>query len=156
MFTPDEAKEIRAGFWKAFEKYCRKHPLLKNQRNPFILNKTGINHIDLKFDVERHRVIVAIEVNHKSSDRRLDVYEYVEAFKVILEEGFEEQLQWDFAYVRENQQEVGRAYVQLVGHDYMNQKQWETIHHFMAENMIRLQQNFLEIRDTLKHQIALI
>lgn len=155
MFTPDEAKELRAGFWKAFEKYSRKLPEIKNPRNPYLLNKTGINHIDLKFDVERNSIKVAIEVNHKNSDRRLDVYEYLEAFKVILEEGFEK-LEWDFAYMRENQQEVCRAYVQLDGYDYMNPNHWETIHCFMAENMIRLQENFLEIRDTLKHQIALI
>lgn len=152
MYSKEEAKNLKLEFWNSFHKYCRQHKQLKHKRTPFILHKTGINHIELKFDVDRSHVRVVLEINHKNQDRRLDVYEYVEAFKIMLTEGLQNVI-WNFAFIRENGQEVGRAYVETTEYDFYNKEHWNCIYDYMCINMILLESNFLEIRDTLKDQL---
>lgn len=152
MFSKEQAKELKLEFWKKFGEYCRVHPELADRKKIFILHDTGINHVDLKFDVDRSYVRVVLEVNHKNQDRRLDVYEYVEAFKGILQEDLEN-LNWDFAFIRDNGQEVGRAWVELLNMDFHKKENWAAIFGFMADNMYILERNFLEIKETLKEQL---
>ncbi|MFB6318191.1 DUF4268 domain-containing protein [Saccharicrinis sp. FJH54] len=152
MFSKEEEKAIKLEFWQEFNTYCRNHPDLRKRKVPFVLHNTGINHVDLKFDVARDWIRVAVEVNHRNQDRRLDVYEYVEAFKVILEQDLDNVI-WNFAFIRENGQEVGRAYVERRDVDFLNPADWPEIFKFMADKMIILQRNFFEIRDTLKQQL---
>ena len=152
MFTKEQEKELKLEFWKKFGDYCNVHPQLKYRKKAFILHNTGISHVDLKFDVDRKYIRVAIEVNHKNENRRLDVYEYVEAFKGILQEDLEN-LQWNFAFIRENGQEVCRAYVELLHVDYYTRNNWDAIFGFMADNMYVLERNFLEIKESLKEQL---
>jgi hypothetical protein len=152
MYSKEEEKEIKLEFWQKFNAYCKDHPKLRKRRVPFILHHTGINHVDLKFDVGREWVRVVIEVNHRNEGRRLDVYEYVEAFKIILEQDLQNVI-WNFSFIRENGQEVGRGYVEKTGVDFLNPVDWPEIYKFMVDNMIILQRNFFEIRDTLKQQL---
>lgn len=152
MYSKKEEKEIKLAFWQKFNDYCKTHPNLRGQKKPFVLHNTGISHVDLKFDVASEWIRVALEVNHRNENRRLDVYEYVEAFKVILEQDLENVI-WTFSFIRENGQEVCRAYVELLDVDFYNDRNWPVIFKFMAGKMVILQRNFFEIKDTLKRQL---
>lgn len=72
------------------------------------------------------------------------MYERIETYKAVLEEGFEEGLIWDFVVVRETGQEVCRIYTLLEGVDIHRKSDWPKMHF--------LQNNFLEIRDLIKDE----
>lgn len=123
---------------------------MKGRRKMWILHKTKVPHVQLKFDTGRDGVQVILELLHRSETERLEMYELIERCKGILEEGFENGLIWDFAYVRDNGQEVCRIYCEQKGLDLHRQADWEEMYTFMAENMYRLETNFLEIRELIK------
>jgi len=115
-----------------------------------MLHKTKVPHVQLKFEPGRDGVQVILELLHRSENERLELYELIERCKVILEEGFDDGLIWDFAYVRDNGQEVCRIYTEQKGLDLHRQADCEELYTFMAKSMYQLEKNFLEIRELIK------
>ena len=156
MFTNEERKAFMQHFWSKFDEYGDTVPDIAWRKKKWILHDTKISHIDLKFDICSDSAIVAMEINHKSENRRLGVYELVERYRAMLEQGFKEKLTWDFCYMNTNNQEVCRIYVEKHGVDINKYSDWQTIYTFLAENMLQLQDNFLEIQDALKEDVNLL
>lgn len=150
MYSPEEAKNIRKEFWILFDQRCELVPELKRRKKKWLLYDTKIKGIDLKFEAGRNEVSVILEVNHRNENKRLEIYETLEKYKVILEDGFQEGLIWDYCFVRESGAEVCRIYVSKEGLDIHRQNQWPDIYNFFIENMLILENNFLGIRDVLK------
>lgn len=150
MYSKEETKQLAVNFWAGFSLYCNKLPYLNGKRKKWMLHQTGVNHVHFKFDPGRDGVQVILEILHRSEEQRLEVFEKLEQCKNIIEEGFENGLIWDFAFVRDNGQEVCRIYTELNGVDFHQIKYWETMFKFMAENMFRLENNFSEVRELIK------
>ncbi len=150
MYSPDEAKKIRKEFWTLFDQRCELVPELKRRKKKWLLYDTKIKGIDLKFEAGRNEASVIFEINHSNENKRLEIYETLEKYKVILEDGFQEGLIWDYCFVRESGAEVCRIYVSMEGLDIHRQNQWPDIYNFFIENMLVLENNFLGIRDILK------
>jgi hypothetical protein len=153
MYTKEEKKELISRFWTEFDNYCSLLPELTGKKKKWMLHRTKISHVTLKFQVGREYADVILEINHKNEERRLNVYELIEKYRPLLEDGFPDGLIWDFAYERDNGQEVCRIYERKQGVDLHRQKQWNEIFAFFSENMLRLQTNFLDFRDILKEEI---
>ena len=153
MFTKEERKAHVQRFWSQFDDYCDTIPELAWRKKKWILHDTKISHIDLKFDIDSDLAMVALEINHKSEDRRLRVYELVERYRILLEEGFSEGLTWNYYYINANKQEVCRIYVEKRGVDLYKVSDWPVIYQFLAENMLQLQDNFVEIQEVLKEEV---
>ena len=100
--------------------------------------------------------MVILEINHRLESKRLRVFELIERYRIMLEEGFAEGLTWDYCYLNTNQQEVCRIYIEHRGVDHQKTSDWQTIHAFFAENMLQLQDNFLEIQEALKEEVNLL
>lgn len=149
MFSKEEKKQLIINFWNGFSMYCSRMPFLPKDEKNWLLHRTKVPNVHLKFDLLRNKVLVALEILHRDEAKRLDQFEKIEKYKIILEEGFENGLTWDYAYFRDSGQEVCRIYAYVEGLDYHKQSQWEDIYTFMAENMFRLQTNFIEIRDLI-------
>jgi len=156
MYTKEERRELVQSFWSQFDEYCDTIPDLAWRKKKWILHDTKISHIDLKFDVDSDLAMVALEINHKSEDRRLRVYELVERYRVLLEEGFSDGLIWNYCYLNANMQEVCRVYVVKHGVDLYQISDWPVIYQFLAENMLQLQDNFVEIQDVLKEEVNIL
>lgn len=153
MYTREEAKQLRKQFWIQFGKRCEIIPQLMHRKKKWILYNTKIGGLDLKFDIDRFEAWVMIEVNAKNEDRRLRIFELLESYKVILEDGFENGLEWELCYTRDSGEEVARVFVKTTDYDIHRQNQWPDIFNFFIDNMLQLEQNFLEIRDLLQEQL---
>ena len=153
MFTKEEKKALMQKFWSQFDDYCDTIPDLAWRKKKWILYDTKISHIDLKFDLSREFAMVALEINHSAENRRLRVYELTEKYRIILDEGFINGLTWDFCYLNENNQEVCRIYTEKRGVDFHKISDWPAIFHFLAENMLQLQDNFIEIQEVLLEEV---
>jgi len=151
MFSKEEAKELRQLFWHKLENRTRRIPGQKGKKIKWIFDETSIKGLDLRFDINRERAIVAMEVNHRSEERRLQLYEKLEACKSIIESEFENPLKWDYVYTKTEGKEVCRVYDELIPADLYQQDQWPVVMKFMIDRMIRMEKAFLEIKDFLLH-----
>ncbi|MGQ7869107.1 DUF4268 domain-containing protein [Sunxiuqinia sp. sy24] len=153
MYTQEEAKQLRKQFWILFGKRCKLVPELQDGNKKWVLYDTKITGLDLKFEVDRQSAKVIIEVNHRNEKKRLEIFEKLQKYKPILENGFEDGLEWDFLYVRESGEEVCRVFVEQKGFDIHRQNQWPDIYNFLIDNMLWLESNFMDIRDVLKEEL---
>ena len=154
MYSKDEIKELRLVFWQNFKSYCQTHPVLNYQKKRWILNETQIRGVALRFDLERKSAKVIIELQNKKEDRRLQIFEILERYKVVMEEGFENGLVWEFYHQREdNGQEVCRIYTHLENVDWHNQNLWPEIYDFFIINMLQMEENYLMVKEMVKEEL---
>lgn len=153
MYSKDEAKLLRKEFWIVFARRCEIVPDLRHKKKKWVLYDTGLSGIDLKFDVTRSEALVMIEINSRLENRRLEIFETLQKYQKFLEEGFAEPLEWDICFVRESGQEVCRIYTSLPNVDFHRQNQWPDIFNFMIDNMLKLENNLMEIKDVLEAEL---
>ena len=153
MYSKDEAKLLRKEFWIVFARRCELVPDLKYKKKKWVLYDTGISGIDLKFDVTRNEALVMIEINSRQEDRRLEIFETMQKYRLLIEEGFSESLVWDYCCERESGQQVCRIYKSLPGVDFHRKNQWPDIFNFFIDNMLILENNLMEIKDALEAEL---
>jgi len=153
MYSKDEAKLLRKEFWIVFARRCEIVPELRHKKKKWILYDTGLSGIDLKFEVTRNEALVMIEINSRQENRRLEIFETLNKYEKFLNDGFNEPLIWDICFVRESGQEVCRIFKSLTNVDFHRQNQWPDIFNFLIDNMLILENNFLEIKDVLESEL---
>jgi len=153
MYSKEESKLLRKEFWIVFARRCGIHPELRHKKKKWVLYDTGLSGIDLKFDVNREEVVVMIEINSRSESRRLEIFETLQKYRILLEDGFQEPLTWDFCFLRESGHEVCRIYKSFPNVDFHHQNQWPDIFNFLIDNMLILENNFMDIRDGLEAEL---
>lgn len=154
MYTQEEAKQLRLQFWEQFGRRCRVHPELSQRKKNFILHRTKISGVALRFEADRKGARVILELGQRNEDKRLKAFEILQNYKVVLEEGFRKGLTWEFYHQREDSnKEVCRIYSELPDVDIHRQNQWPDIYNYFIENMLRLEENFLLLRDVLKEEL---
>ncbi len=155
MYTKEEAKKIRMEFWEQFGKRCEIHPQLRERRKKWMLHRTKFRGIALRFEASRTDAKVILELTHKNEDQRLKAYEILENYKVVIENDFPDGLIWEFYHQREDSgQEVCRIYISITDVNYHRREDWPRIYNFFIENMLRLEENFLMVRDVLKEELG--
>jgi len=150
MYSKEQEKELKLEFWRKLSNRTKKLPGQRGRAKEWIGDKTGIKGVDLRFDVGRKKVIVALEINHKQEGKRLDLFEKLEATKKIFEDLYGESLTWDFTYEKASGQEVCRVYQEMNG-DYLISSQWPAIFSFMINKMLKMEKAFIEVADFLKY-----
>ncbi|MFV0289917.1 MAG: DUF4268 domain-containing protein [Mangrovibacterium sp.] len=153
MYTREEAKKLRKQFWIDFAHRCESIPELMHRKKKWILYDTSVSGVELKFQIGRHDAMVILELNNRNEDKRLEAFELLQSYKIIVEEGFEEGLIWELCYEREKGEQVSRAYVATYDYDIHRRDQWHAIFDFFIENMLKLEANFFEIQDILKENL---
>ena len=155
MYSIEEKKKLTTDFWQLFKRRCEVHPDLKLKKKKWILHRTKIKGVALRFDVGRNDAKVILELHNRSEKLRLEAFEILERYKVVVEVGFEDGLIWEFYYQRpDSKQEVCRIYTTLGNVDIHRQNQWPDIYNFFIENMMRLENNFLMVRDVLDGELS--
>lgn len=155
MYSKEEIKELRLNFWQGFKRYCETQEATNYQRKRWMLNETQMRGLVFRFDVDRKSAWVILELQHKNEDRRLKVYEILERYKVVLEEGFENDLVWEFYHKREdNGQEVCRIYTKFEDVDWHKQDLWPDIYNFFIKNMLQMEENYLAVKEVLKEELT--
>ena len=155
MYSIEEKKKLTEDFWKLFKRRCSVHPELKFKKKKWILHRTKIKGVALRFDIGRKNARVILELHNRSEKVRLKAFEILERYKTIVEEGFENGLIWEFYFERfDSGQEVCRIYTTHEDVDIHRQNQWLDIYNFFIENMIQLEENFLLVRDVLEAELS--
>ncbi|TCO08372.1 DUF4268 domain-containing protein [Natronoflexus pectinivorans] len=152
MFNKEEAKEVRLEFWQKLNNKTRRLPGQKGRKKFWIFDNTGIKGLDLRFDVDREKARVALEINHTKEERRLQLFEKLEAAKSLFEAEFGEPLNWDFTYEKPTGEMVCRVYTECPG-DILNRELWSDMTFFLIDKMIKMEKAFLEVKDYLQSNL---
>lgn len=150
MYSKEEAQAIRHEFWHKLESKSRRVPGQNGKPIHWMLDKTGVRGLDLRFDLSGGRVMVAIEINTHSEAKDQKLWEKLEECKVLIEKNFEEPLIWNGEFVREAGNVVKRIYTATEG-DIYDKEKWPEMLRFMIDNMIRMEKAYRSIQDYMMH-----
>lgn len=150
MYNKDEAKEIRLEFWKRFKNYSSVRRKQKGLSPKWILDKTGISQLKLKFDFIHGNAIVAIDIETRNIDKRLELFGRLEEFKSILEKIIESELTWELEYTRDNGKSISRIYTQHEAVSIYNKEDWPEIFSFFYKKMMKFESFYNQYGEILK------
>lgn len=150
MYTKDEAKEFRTAFWDQFAAYTNKRRKNKGRTGKWILNRTGINSINLKFHFDNKSALVGIDVETKKLVTRLEKYEKLETIRKQINMALGENTQWEIEYTRENDKVISRIYTGISHVSIFDKTTWNRVNMFFFDRMTALEDMFLEYKDYLK------
>lgn len=156
MYSKDENRKLRKDFWTAFSDYTIFYSNKIGKPIQWLFYKTGVKGVELKFDLDNKVVQVVLEVNSKGDDRRFNIYVEIDKYKNIINEGFDNKLLWKEDYKLPEGKLVSRIYTELHGLNFHNKDKWPEIFKFMAENMHRLQTNFMDMQPFLMEKFDVL
>jgi hypothetical protein len=141
MYSKEETQRLKREFWIAFaEKYPRK----------WLLYDTKIKDFSFKFYVDNKKARVLIDIEHRSSEKRIAYFEKIEALKNILEDEFVKDLVFEKEYTLENGKTISRIWIEKLGVGVSNRKYWDEIFDFYNEKMNALELFYSEYDDFIK------
>ncbi|MDD2797007.1 MAG: DUF4268 domain-containing protein [Bacteroidales bacterium] len=150
MYSKEELKQLKTEFWESFAAFCEVQPNLRNRKPLWILYDTKIKGVELKFDLSRNNVLVALEINHRAEDERIEMFERIIWHKETLEKGFAKgTIEWKILEELAYGKQVSRIIIAKEGLDFHKRADWGELFRFMSDNMLQLETNFLEIKDFL-------
>jgi len=62
MYSKEESKKLKKEFWTKFGGFSQKKRLSLGLKKKWISHYTGINCLSLKFDFEKNKALVGIEI----------------------------------------------------------------------------------------------
>ena len=147
MYTKEEEKEIRVEFWQQFRDYTNKRRKNKGRTGKWIMDKTGINAVNLKFHFDHKTALVGIDVETKNLDTRIDIYEKLVTLKSQINKVLGENTIWEVDYIRENKKSISRIYTPIDKVNIFEKSSWNRVNMFFFDRMTALEDMFLEYKD---------
>ncbi|MEX0987640.1 MAG: DUF4268 domain-containing protein [Bacteroidales bacterium] len=150
MYTKEEARLIRSGFWEQFRAYTHNRRKNKGRTGVWILDKTGINALNLRFHFDNEQALVGIDLETKNMDKRIELYDKLETLRKQINIALGENTKWELEYVRENNKTISRIYTNIEGVDIFDKTTWNRVNMFFFDRMTALEDVYLEYKDFLR------
>lgn len=151
MYSREEAKELRVAFWNQFREFTNKRRKGKGRTGKWILDKTGINALNLRFHFDEHLALVGIDIETRNLDKRLEMFEKLESTRSQINQALGENTRWELEFIRENEKSVSRIYTAIEGVSILDRKSWNRVNMFFFDRMSALEDYFLEYKDYLRY-----
>lgn len=152
MYSRDEAKQLMTDFWNGFSNYTNYQSVKRHQPIEWMLYKTGIKGLELKFDLDCKWIRSVIEVNARDNNRKLNIYNELLKYRAILETNLPQPLIWTDNHRLEIGKMVMRAYCECTNWNFHNRTVWNDMYQFMFSTMLPLQNNFNDILPVLEEK----
>ncbi|CAH0335964.1 hypothetical protein FVB9288_01635 [Flavobacterium sp. CECT 9288] len=141
MYSKEENQRLKREFWIAFaEKYPRK----------WLLYDTKIKDFSFKFFVDNKKAQVLIDIEHRSTEKRIAYFEKLVSLKNILKEEYVSSLVYEQDYTLESGKTISRIWVEKLHVSVSNRTYWDEIFDFYYENMNALELFYLEYDSYIK------
>ncbi|OUD35638.1 DUF4268 domain-containing protein [Flavobacterium sp. FPG59] len=141
MYSKEENQRLKREFWIAFaEKYPRK----------WLLYDTKIKDFSFKFFVDNKKAQVLIDIEHRSTEKRIAYFEKLVSLKNILNEEYVSSLLYEQDYTLESGKTISRIWVEKLHVSVSNRTYWDEIFDFYYENMNALELFYLEYDSYIK------
>lgn len=140
MFSKAESRKLREEFWIAFGKsYPRK----------WLLYKTDVKGISLKFHFDLKQAIVSMDVDG-DLEQRIKNWEKIISLKSILLDEYLSDVLFEDEYFLENGKEISRVYVEKKQVSIHNKNTWQETMVFFYDKMSQLEGFFMDYEEILK------
>lgn len=150
MFSKEEKTALTERFWAELK---RKSKQKIGKRHSWVLQNTGIKGIQLKFEVSRSAAFVLLQCYASSVEKREWIYDILQQYHIVIADIAELMPTWDKHGQLLELDGMPSVYYKLDEVDYLQEKYWDSIHHFFIQRMTLLEKAFLEIKDVLKAEI---
>ncbi len=150
MYSKEEAKQLRESFWLEFRKYSAPKRKRLGKPKKWMMQNTGIKALDLKFDINKIKASVGIDITSKSIDKRLEYWNKLLGLKNILINDYHLNMEWDDMYELDNGKDIIRIALSLEDVNIFDKNTWEKVYPFFFENMIQLEDWLEEYRDIIR------
>lgn len=150
MFNKEEAKNLRLEFWSRFENYSSVRRKQKGKPAKWIMNRTGINQLKLKFDLDTEKATVGIDIETRNLDKRLELMDKMESVRTILEKSLGSALTWEIDHILPTGKSISRICLEKRDVSIYEKDTWPEVFPFFYKNMMKLEEFFGEYRDYLK------
>ncbi|MBB1194567.1 DUF4268 domain-containing protein [Flavobacterium sp. SOK18b] len=141
MYSKEENQRLKREFWIAFaEKYPRK----------WLLYDTKIKDFSFKFFVDNKKAQVLIDIEHRSTEKRIAYFEKLVSLKNILKEEYISSLVYEQDYTLESGKTISRIWVEKLHVSVSNRSYWDEIFDFYYEKMNALELFYLEYDSYIK------
>ena len=151
MFSKEESKRIKKEFWTRFGHFSQRKRIALGLDKRWISHYTDINELSLKFDFERKRALVGIEI----SGNRCNVEKYYDrllSLKTILNKSFQDNPEWDSEYELQEGKVVIKIYHLLENVNIHDKKSWPKVFNFYFDYMILYELFYSEYKDFIKEE----
>ncbi len=154
MYSKEETQRLKKEFWDLFSSKTGKIKEESGSKKRWMLGKTGIKGVSLKFVVDKKFVEVALEVSNKQ--KRGLIFQIITSYKAVVSQIIGDEFIWDNNYrvlVDGGEFTISRIYIKLEDVSYFNKSDWNDIHSFFITNMLKLEEAYKEVYDILKEGI---
>lgn len=153
MYNKNELRQLKQEFWETFNRYTQYYSKELGEPIEWMLYKTKIKGLELKFEVENNWVKVILEINSKNEDRRLLHFAELSKYHNLINIGFDDRLFWEVSVHLSEGKTVSQIFCINNSYNFHNKDHWNEIFRFMASNMYQLQSNLKEILPILEEKL---
>lgn len=147
MFSKEEKQQLVTTFWADFKTKSKQK---YGNRHTWILKRTGVKGVQLKFHLDRNKALVLLQCYGLSLENKQMLFDILAQYHIVIAEIAGEKPIWDREGEFDGLEKQPSVYYVLEGVDYLQQKDWDEIHSFFMDRMKRMENAFLEIKDVLK------
>jgi len=151
MYSKEETKQIRLEFWEQFRTFTNRRRKKQGRSGKWILDKTGINALNLKFHFDTSEAIVGIDLETRNLDRRIELFGKLESLKKQVEKALGDSTRWELEYIRENDKAISRIYTSIGNVSILDKKSWNRVNMFFFDRMTALEDFYSEYGDYLRY-----
>ena len=151
MYNKEEAKALRMEFWEQFQDFTNKRRRKIGGSGKWVLDRTGINGLTLKFHFDSKDASVGIDVETRNLDKRLEIWEKLEAVQQQINTALGEDTLWDLDFTRENSKPISRIHRVLENVSIFNREDWNRVNMFFFDRMLALEEFYTEYKDYLRY-----
>ena len=147
MYSKEESKKLKKEFWTKFGGFSQRKRLSLGLEKKWISHYTGINCLSLKFDFEKNKALVGIEISDGNRIHQEKSYGKLLQLKYILDNTFNEPPEWDTNYQLQDGKTVIKIYHVLDNVNVHNKECWPEVFKFYFDMMIKYESFYTEYKD---------
>lgn len=151
MYSIEEKKSIRKNYWSQFKIYSNKRKLKAKKPGKWIMDNTSLKPLKLKFHFDTETAWAGIEIDTKSLDQRIDLFDKFEKLKSILESSIPTGLIWELEEEITDSKSVSRIYANKNNVNIYDKDCWNEVNKFLYEVMDPIEDVFREYLDFIKY-----
>jgi len=153
MYKKEDAKKIRLEFWDRFENYSALRRRQKGKPARWILNKTGIHQLKLKFEFDQVHASVGIDIETRNTDRRLELFSRLEELKPVLEKTIGKEMIWELDYILPTGKSISRICLERDDVNIYDKQSWPEVFSFFYKHMMKIEGFFEDYREVIKNSV---
>lgn len=127
MYDKDHYKTLRKEFWTGFGQFMSRHISARGPKQKWLNYRTGVRHLFFRFEADREKATIAIDIQHSDPGIRELFYEQFIELKSLLESSTGFAWEWIPEFQQETGKKIARIQISQKGWDIYDTEDWPQI-----------------------------